>query len=193
VPDGSWSTEELRAAASKLKGKMTMYDNFGSTDWTVVAQKIQYMNVAQGIRVFYLDHLTAMADTSDEKGSLEEIMKQMAMLANELNIIIIFVSHLATPEGKPHEEGGRVMVRHFKGSRAIGFWSFYLFGLERDQQAEDEEVRKTTTFRILKDRYTGDATGTTLFLKYDKTTGILHETEKPDEPSMFKPDDNPNF
>jgi twinkle protein len=198
VPDGSWTTDELRAAASKLKGKMTMYDNFGSTDWTVVAQKIQYMNVAQGIRVFYLDHLTAMADTSNERESIEEIMKQMAMLANRLNIIIIFVSHLSTPEGKPHEEGGRVMIKHFKGSRSIGFWSFYLFGLERDQQAEDPTVQSTTTFRILKDRYTGQATGKTFHLGYDATTGLLFETSAPEAESSnpFKgrpADDNPNF
>jgi twinkle protein len=54
-------------------------------------------------------------------------MKEMAALANELQIIILFVSHLTTPEGKPHEEGGRVTIRHFKGSRAIGFWSHFMF------------------------------------------------------------------
>lgn len=177
VPDGTWTSEELRAALAHLKGRVTFYDNFGSTDWEVVAAKIRYMAVSQGIRVFYLDHLTAMADTADEKGSLEQIMKEMAGLANELNIIITFVSHLTTPEGKPHEEGGRVTIRHFKGSRAIGFWSFFMFGLERNQQAEDEVERQTTTFRVLKDRYTGQATGLTIPLGYDKATGRLIEGE----------------
>lgn len=102
-------------------------------------------------------------------------MKEMAGLAQELGCIIHFISHLATPEGKPHEEGGRVMIRHFKGSRAIGFWSYYMFGLERNQQAEDPEEASTTTFRVLKDRYTGQATGKVIPLGYDQDTGRLYE------------------
>jgi twinkle protein len=129
----------------------------------------------QGVRLFYVDHLTAMADTSNEKESLEQIMKEMAGLAQELNVAIHFISHLTTPEGKPHEEGGRVTIRHFKGSRSIGFWSFYMFGMERDQQAEDPIEASTTTFRILKDRYTGQATGKTIPLGYDFETGMLYE------------------
>jgi twinkle protein len=175
VPDGSWTTEELKGSIDSLRGKVTFYDNFGTTDWEVVAGKIRYMAVSEDIKVIYLDHLTALADTADERGSLEKIMKEMAALANELQIIIVFVSHLATPEGKPHEEGGRVMIRHFKGSRTIGFWSYFMFGMERDQQAEDENARQRTTFRVLKDRYTGQATGSVVTLVYDKDTGRLAE------------------
>lgn len=173
VPESGWSREELVESITALKGKVTFYDSFGQTEWSGVKVRIRHMNKAKGIRVFYLDHLTAMADTSDEKGSIEQIMKEMAGLANELNIIIHFISHLATPDGTPHEEGGRVMIRHFKGSRSIGFWSFYMFGLERDQQAEDEAMRSITTFRVLKDRYTGQATGHTFHLGYDAETGRI--------------------
>jgi twinkle protein len=67
------------------------------------------------------------------------------------------------------------MIRHFKGSRAIGFWSFFMFGLERDQQADSPEEASTTTFRILKDRYTGQATGNVILLGYDSETGMLDE------------------
>lgn len=177
IPNGGWNADELRRAASELQGKVFFYDNFGQTDWDIVKGHIRYMAVSLGVRVFYVDHLTAMADTGDEKGSLEQIMKEMAMLAQELNVIITFVSHLSTPDGKPHEEGGRVMIRHFKGSRAIGFWSFFMFGLERDQQNDDEDIRTTTIFRILKDRYTGKGTGQTFMLGFDKETGRLFERE----------------
>ncbi|MDE3021869.1 MAG: toprim domain-containing protein [Pseudomonadota bacterium] len=174
IPQGTeWDQEELSEALTELEGKVTFFDSFGSTDWSLVSSKIRYMAVSQGIRVFYLDHLTAMADTGDEKGSIEQIMKELAGLANALQIIITFVSHLSTPEGKPHEEGGRVMIRHFKGSRAIGFWSFFMFGIERDTQADDPSVREKTTFRILKDRFTGQATGLTIPLGYEKETGRL--------------------
>ena len=199
VPDAGWDKEELKATVAKLKGKVTFYDSFGETDWDVVKAKIRYMAVSLGHRIIYVDHLTAMADTSNEKESLEQIMKEMAGLANELSIIITFVSHLSTPEGKPHEEGGRVMIKHFKGSRAIGFWSYFMFGLERDQQAEDETERQTTTFRILKDRYTGQATGHVIKLGYDATKGRLYAMEKQPEDYGFTAetpaagDDHPDF
>ena len=62
----------------------------------------------------------------------------------------------------------------------------HMFGLERDQQAEDPVVRQTTTFRILKDRYTGQATGEVLYLAYDRDTGLLSLTEAPEPSSPFK-------
>lgn len=189
VPDAGWTPEELKTAVANLKGKVTFYDSWGETEWDAVKSKIRFMVVSLGIKHIYLDHLTAMADTSNEKESIEQLMKEMAGLANELGCIIHFVSHLSTPEGKPHEEGGRVMIRHFKGSRAIGFWSYFMFGLERNQQAEDEEERQTTTFRILKDRYTGQSTGHTLSLGYDQETGRLFEIAQTADDYGF--DDNP--
>lgn len=177
VPDAGWTAEEQDEALLKIDGKVYFYDSFGETEWDVVKAKMRYLAVAHKIRLFYLDHLTAMADTENERESLEQIMKEMAGLANELGLIIHFVSHLSTPEGKSHEEGGRVMIKHFKGSRSIGFWSHYMFGLERDQQAENEKKRKITTFRVLKDRYTGQATGRVFGLDYDEATGMLTETE----------------
>lgn len=180
IPNGTWTQEELDANVDAIEEGGVMYDSFGQTDWDVIKGHIRYMAVSMGIRLFYLDHLTAMADTQDERGSLEQIMKEMAGLAQELGIIIHFVSHLTTPEGKPHEEGGRVMIRHFKGSRAIGFWSHFMFGLERNQQAEDEASRKVTLFRVLKDRYTGQATGKVIFLGYDHITGLLSVTDDPE-------------
>lgn len=193
VPDGTWTTEERKAAVVEMTGKAILYDSFGQTDWEVISTKIRFMAISEDIRIFYLDHLTAMADTADEKGSLEQIMKEMAGLANELEIIIHFVSHLTTPEGKPHEEGGQVSIRHFKGSRSIGFWSYFMFGLERDQQSEDPELRCITTFRILKDRYTGQATGELIYLGYDRETGRLFETSLPESSGGFKDETNKDF
>lgn len=181
IPDEAWTPEELTEGAEWLRGKGSLYDSFGQTDWEVVKGHIRYMATALGIKVIYLDHLTALADTADEKGSLEQIMKELAGLCQELGVMCHLVSHLTTPEGKPHEEGGRVMIRHFKGSRAIGFWSHFMFGMERDQQHEDPEVRKRTTFRCLKDRFTGRSTGSILTLSYDRETGQLTVIETPSD------------
>lgn len=166
-------------------GKLHLYDNFGACDWETVKAKMRYMIVSLGCKMIYLDHLTALAaGEEDENGALKVIMAELAGLAKETGALIHFISHLATPEGKPHEEGGRVMVRHFRGSRAIGFWSYFMFGLERNQQAEDEAMRHTTTLRVLKDRNTGQATGKVLYLRYEAETGLLHPV-KLDDSSPF--------
>lgn len=177
VPDGSWTQDELDEAFTEVEkqGKLFLGGNFASASWDQIKTRIRFMAVSLEIKHFYLDHLTALADPSKERESLEIITKELALLAQELGIIIHVISHLATPEGKPHEEGGRVMMRHFKGSRSIGFWAHFAFGLERNPQHEDPEIAQQTTFRCLKDRYTGRATGKTLTLAYDTQTGLISE------------------
>ncbi len=183
IPNGDWTKEERNAALDGLMeaDRLRMYDSFGVCEWDVVKSNIEYLHHSEGIRIFYVDHLTALAtgQTTDERVELERITADIAKTAKRLGCIITMVSHLATPEGKSHEEGGRVSIRNFKGSRAIGFWMHFMFGLERDQQAEEESARQTTTFRILKDRYTGQGTGITFPLKYNHDTGRLFE------PSIF--------
>jgi len=176
VPDAGWTTDELKEALDGMKrdSKLHLYNNFGSTDWSIIQNTIRHLAHANDVQLFYIDHLTALAAAeADERVGLERIMAQMASLALELGIIIHLVSHLATPEGTPHEEGGRVMIRHFKGSRSIGFWCHFMFGLERDQQHDNDKLATVITFRVLKDRYTGRATGHKTFLDYDRDKGML--------------------
>jgi len=183
IPDGNWTTDELTKAATDIAetNRLSMYDSWGVNDWDSIKPKIVYL-AEQGTKIFYIDHLTALAtgQNEDERTILERVTADMSSLAKRLSIIMIVVSHLATPEGKSHEEGGRVSIRHFKGSRAIGFWAYFMFALERNQQADDPRERQITTFRVLKDRYTGQATGTTIPLLYDAATGLISEAEEDD-------------
>jgi twinkle protein len=174
-----WTAEELADAIAEIEDeKLFMYDSFGATDWEVIKTTIRFLAHSEGIRLFYLDHLTALAAMEeDERKGLERIMAEMGALVQELPITIHLVSHLATPEGKPHEEGGRVMIRHFKGSRSIGFWCVTMLGLERDQQHKDESLRCVTTVRVLKHRPVGAATGRTVFYRYDLETGRYVELD----------------
>lgn len=185
IPGAAWTQEEFITSVEKLEvsNKLWLFEHFGSKEWATIKAKIRYMKKALGIRMIYLDHLTALtADAEDERRSLDKLMADMASLAQSDGLIIHFISHLSTPaDGKSHEEGARVRERDFTGSRSIARWSHYMFGLERDKQADDPIVRQTTTFRVLKDRYTGQATGETFFLRYDATSGRLHEAPKPEE------------
>lgn len=178
IPGSEFLEEEKREAYDATLGtdRVYLYDHFGHTDWDSIKSKIRFMAVSCGCTFIYLDHITALVSgdkDGDERKILDSIMTEMASLVRELHINIHFISHLTTPEGKPHEEGGRVMIRHFRGSRSIGQWSSFMFGLERNQQEADPEERHTSTFRILKDRYTGRSTGFTMRLKYNQDNGRL--------------------
>ena len=192
IYNGGWTTEELSNAIDQLEAtdNVVLYNHFGTSDWATIESKIRYMVTGLGCKHIYLDHLTALAaHAEDERRELESLMADIAGLAQELMFKLHFVSHLATPEGKPHEEGGRVMIRHFKGSRAIGFWSHFMLGLERDQQ----DKGSPTTLRVLKDRYTGQATGFTMGLAYDPETTLLNpcELSSGDDDSGFKNETTP--
>ena len=179
VPDGNWTREQYVTSVDSLEKRQQLYmmEHFGSMEWKTIKSIIKFFNKSYDIEHIYLDHLTALsANELDERRALDGIMADMAGLAQELGIIIHFISHLTTPDGKPHEEGGRVMEKHFTGSRAIARWSHYMFGLERNKQHPDLVKRQTTTLRVLKDRFTGKATGMTFGLLYNQQNGVLIET-----------------
>lgn len=183
VPDVSFDPADLREAVTALDGKLFLYDHFGAMDYETIKEKIRYMVTALGCRDIFLDHLTALAANvdDDERKAIDKIMADLGALVQQLDCTIYYISHLATPEGKSHEEGGRVQERHFRGSRSIAYWTHFMFGLERDKQ----EIDGVTTFRVLKDRYTGDATGLTFGLAYDRERGRMVECEL-EQDSPFK-------
>lgn len=173
---GDWTIEELTEGINDLRGKVYLYNHFGSKDWESIEAKIRYMVVALGIKDIYLDHLTALvAQEDNEYKALNKIMEEMASLVQDLDCTIFYISHLRKAIGTPHEEGGHVSADQFKGSGAIVYWSNFLFGIERNQQADDVDERNTSIFRVLKDRNTGIATGTHFKLRYDHTTGRWDE------------------
>lgn len=184
IPSADWTTEEAEAAVNELADtdNVVLYDHWGHTEYEVIKSRIRHMVVAQGCKHIVLDHITALVSgdrDGDERKQLDFIMTDLGSLVRELHFTLFLISHLSTPDGASHEEGGRVMLKHFRGSRAIGQWSSYVFGLERNQQEDEEEARHTSTFRILKDRYTGQATGKLFNLKYIPATGRLVSAERP--------------
>lgn len=178
VPGVEFDPEELTAAIDSLDGLFFAYDHFGAKDWESIKPLIKYMVVGLGIKDVFLDHLTALvAGADDERRELDRVMADMASLVEELNFSLFVISHLTTPDGKPHEEGGRVMAKHFTGSRAIMRWSHNMHGLERNMMEEGSP----TTWRILKDRETGDANGARIGLAYDRETGRYLEVDLEEE------------
>lgn len=190
VPNAGWVQEDLDVAVDELveMDKIFLFDHFGHTDYEVIKARIRFMAVSLGCTYIFIDHITALVSgdlEGDERKQLDYIMTDLASLCRELHIAIFCISHLTSPEGTPHEEGGRVLLKQFRGSRAIGQWSSFCIGLERNQQEQDEKRRNITTVRVLKDRYTGEATGKLLYLRYEAETGRMKETEGPKEERPF--------
>lgn len=185
IPDGSWEEEQRIEALTTLRDLSGIYfrNQWGLDDYEAISQWMRWLVVSEGVKDIFVDHLTGIATGGDrdERETLEAAMAEFASLAKELDFTLHIVSHLNTPDGTPHEEGGRVMIKHFRGSRAIGYWSHFMLALERNTQEQDEAKRHITTFRILKDRLSGRGTGTTFGLRYDPATGLLHECALPTE------------
>ena len=173
VPGVEYDTAKLESTLRAMQGKVYLYDHFGSATYETIIEKIRYMRHAFGVRDFFLDHLTALAATmgDDERKAIDRMMAELSALMIELDSTLYYISHLSTPEGKSHEEGGRVLERHLRGSRAIAYWSHFIFALEGDKQKIDSPRK----LRVLKDRFTGDANGLVIGLQYEKATGRLVE------------------
>ena len=190
VLDGSWSDDEYEAAWDRLEetDMVHFYDSFGVTDWPAVKAMILYMVDVLGCEHVFLDNFTAIvAGEADENAALKVIMGDCAKMA--LNRFILHaVSHLARPEGKAHEEGGRVSLKHFRGSHTIVMGSNFVYGLERDKTADDPTERATLTVRCLKDRDTGNADGESIELLYNRETGMLEESGEADNDNAVSAD-----
>lgn len=180
--------EHYEESLNRLSGKpLFLFNHFGSKDWETIKQKIVFLAKAYDVKMFYLDHLTALvADEKDERRALDSIMSDMASAAQRNKIVIHFVSHLTTPQGgDSHEEGARVRERDFTGSRAIARWSHFMFGIEGNKNADDKEQRNKRLFRVIKDRYTGQATGESFGLTYCPKSGMLQECSYSDESEVL--------
>lgn len=185
VPDSGWTEEQWKEAKEAIKktGRLFWYEGFGTTDLQTIENQIRYMVAGQDCKYIFLDHITALGDCLEDGNNVNQYMRkvvsELANLTRELDFTLFTISHLRKTDGKkPHEEGGRVHLDDLYGAAALKQWASYVFGLERNQQAEDEEVRHTTTLRCLKDRYTGLAAGKKLIIKYNQQTGRLVESNE---------------
>ena len=180
LPNQEFDKDVLKDTVHSFQNKLYLFDNFGSTEWEAVREKIRYMHHNYGVRIFYIDNLTALnSHAADERRNLDALMAEVAGLAKELDIWILLISHLNPPKsGASHEAGGRVEQNQFTGSRAIMRWAFFMFGIERNTLHPDPAERNKGLIRCIKDRFSGKATGHTIGFMYDTDTGLCLETEE---------------
>jgi twinkle protein len=177
------SVDELRPfwEATLGTGRYYLFDHWGSTSADNLLARVRYMAKALDCRYVILDHLSIVVssqESGDERKAIDEIMTKLRTLVAETGICLFLVSHLRRSQGKAHEDGAQISLGELRGSQAIAQLSDIVIGMERDQQHENEDVRNTTTVRVLKNRYTGE-TGPACWLAYDRSTGRLSEVANP--------------
>lgn len=166
--------------------RLQLYDAFGSLEEDSLYDIIRYMATAGGCKVFWLDHLSILVsdmgdEGGDERKKLDSIMHNLKSLTVELGIYIGLICHLRKPKGngKSFEEGAVPTLDDLRGSGGIKQLSNGVFAISRNQQADSETVRNTSTVTVLKCRKTG-RTGTACHLLFDDVTGRLVKGTDPE-------------
>lgn len=156
-----------------------LWKNKGANDWENISQCIRYYATVHGVKLFFIDNVTALTNTlspSEMNTEIAKIATEAHGLCDELDICIMLFSHLNPPSSGPsHEEGGEVRPAQFTGSRALMRWSEYLLGFERNLYAEGD-AKHYSRIRVLKDRENGK-TGV-INTRYDPNTGRLDESDE---------------
>lgn len=188
VPGREYDKEQYERTKKLVADNLLLFKVEDSIEPEDVIDLIREAVEGYGVKHVYLDHVTYLLDSSGDGdlAATKQLMRNLNDLNKALPFTLYYVAHLRKKDSKSksHEEGGRITLDDFAGGKAITQYANFAFGLERSQQ--DPENKDFTVFRILKDRYTGQATGLTIGLQYDPKTGKKTECDlfgdEPGEP-----------
>jgi twinkle protein len=176
---------EERAAWESLFAdeRIIMLDHQGSVSDDSLIDKIEYLCL-MGCKKIFLDHITiAVSEGADGKTgneAIDYVMSSLLKVVKKHNIWLGVISHLRKgPERKPFEEGYLPSIDDIKGSGSIKQISFDIVAFARNMTAEDDVVKNTIKFRVLKARKTGQ-TGDAGAAYYDRETTRLSKTDMMD-------------
>lgn len=167
LPTSVTSNEDIKSALHTVVGRddrLHLYSHFGSSDPNIILDTIRFLVSSCGCKFIFLDHITMVVSglaEDDERKALDYISTRLAMMVEELDFALIFVSHI-NDEGKT------------RGSRNISKIAGTWIELSRDQQAPSEEERNTTHLTIRKNRF-GARTGPAGKLYFDLSTFMISE------------------
>ncbi len=160
---------------SIIHERMWFYDHFGSLESKNLLTKLRYLAVVCKVDFIILDHISIVtsgieSSSEGERKDIDILMTRLRSLAEETGVGIIAIVHLKRAQGKTFNEGDQISLNDLRGSASLEQLSDNVYGLERDQQ--DEEQKDYALIRSLKIRETGD-TGEADRLLYDRRTGRL--------------------
>lgn len=186
LPPEELSKPDVLAAAAAIESQVVYYDHHGVKADESLMAKLRFMHKGEGCRVVFLDHLSIVVSGMDvrdnERQVIDRMMTQLSSFVMETGAHVVAVCHLSRKEGTPHEQGRPVTLADLRGSHGISQLAYNVGSLERDQQAEDPNVRDLSVVRSLKCRHTG-RTGVAGYVRYSELTGRQIELSGPDAPA----------
>lgn len=180
LPDVNIPEAEEKRIHDELFGDRRYFtlDHEGSVEDDSLLDKIEYAATVDGCRVFFLDHITiAVSDCNagQENLSMDKFMNRLLKMVKRLNICVIVVSHLRKTGGggKSFEEGRIPTEDDLKGSGSLKQIAMTTIAIARNKYAESDKERNTTSFHVLKCRFTG-RTGPCDHAYFDDETGRMN-------------------
>jgi twinkle protein len=168
--------DQVNASLDKVvrNGRTHFYNHFGSLESDNLLSKLRYMAVSLKVDFILLDHISIVVSGMEssregERKDIDRLMTKLRSLIEETGVGVLAICHLSKPEGKSHEEGGRVSLDDLRGSGTLKQIPDTIIALERDQQGDNPNE---ANLRVLKNREWGDL-GLADTLVYNKETGRL--------------------
>lgn len=168
LTDKQWKDFLALPATKSLRFLSQSEMGFGGIDVDTLLGTVRYLKRKEHIDFVAVDHISIMisgreSSKEGERKDIDIMMTKMAMACVTLEVGILAICHLSNPEGKPHEEGGRVFLSHMRGSGALKQLAWCVIAGERDQQSSDSSL---VLIRVLKNRNGGGRTGLATVLEF---------------------------
>jgi len=174
---------EQEEASKQVFGtdRLVLLDHQGSVGDESLIDKIEYMAL-MGCRYLILDHITIAVSEGAEgytgNEAIDKVMSDLLKITKKHNVWMGIISHLrkGLVGSKNFEEGKLPSLHDIKGSGSIKQISFDIIGFSRNMTDEDDDVRNTINFTVLKSRFTGK-TGPAGAAKYHHNSSRLTWTD----------------
>ena len=162
LPDVTVDEALEKASFDKLfgKGQILFNDHEGNFGDSSLIELIKEAVIVEKCGIIFLDHITiAVSDgaAGEENMTMDKFMNNLLKIAKQHKVVIVVVSHLRKTGGggKSFEEGRVPCEDDLKGSGSLKQIAMTTIALSRNKYAEDEKVRNTTAFHLLKCRFSG--------------------------------------
>ena len=175
LPDSMVSLSDQQKVLKELvktDDRLSIYPHFGSDDPNTILDIIRYMVSGLGCKFLFIDHITMLVtgfENDDERKKLDYLSTKFAELTRELDFTMFLISHV-NDDGKT------------RGSRNITKMADLIISLYRDIEAQDENIRNTTSITIRGNRYSG-RTGPAGYLWFSPQSFTLSELTYDIEPT----------
>lgn len=174
TPDSQISNEEVMNAIKKLthndESRLHIHESWDVEDENALLDSIRFLASAANCRIIFLDHIswlaTGLDKDEDERRKLDRISQRIKLLAKELKIAVIVISHV--------NDNGQT-----RGSRNITKNADVVVHMSRDITNSDPVVANTIVLMVEKGR--GVKTGFAGKLLFNEEEGNLREMEAQDE------------